>query len=96
MIQHRAACFVLNKSWNKHQRDSITDMFQELKWPSLQDRRKHARLILMYKIVNHLRILLQIVAGLPTLSPPSYSYYNLCHRPYNYYYTIFSLVYLVN
>ena len=54
MIQHRAARFVLNKPWNRHQRDSITDMLKELNWPSLQDRRRHARLILMYKITNHL------------------------------------------
>ena len=55
MIQHRAARFVLNRPWNRHQRDSITDMLKELNWPSLQDRRRHARLILMYKITNHLQ-----------------------------------------
>ena len=54
MIQHRAARFVLNKPWNRHHRDSITDMLNELNWPSLQERRKQARLILLYKIVNHL------------------------------------------
>ena len=54
MIQHRAARFVLNKSWNRHHRDSITDMLNELNWPPLQERRKQARLILLYKIVNHL------------------------------------------
>ena len=30
------------------------DMLNELNWPSLQERRKQARLILLYKIVNHL------------------------------------------
>ena len=54
MIQHRAARFVLNKPWNRHHRDSITDMLNELNWPSLHERRKQARLILLYKIVNHL------------------------------------------
>ena len=54
MIQHQAARFVFNRPWNRHQRDSITDMLKELNWPSLQDRRRHARLILMYKITNHL------------------------------------------
>ena len=29
-------------------------MLNELNWPSLQERRKQARLILLYKIVNHL------------------------------------------
>ena len=56
MIQHRAARFVLNRPWKRHQRDSITDMLRELNWPSLQDRRKYARLILMYKVVNRLLI----------------------------------------
>ena len=54
MIQHRAAHFVLNKPWPRHHRDSITEMLNELNWPSLQERRKQARLILLYKIVNHL------------------------------------------
>ena len=31
MIQHRAAHFVLNKPWNRRQRDSITDMLKELR-----------------------------------------------------------------
>ena len=30
IIQHRAARFILNKPWNRHQRDSITDMLKEL------------------------------------------------------------------
>ena len=67
MIQHRAARFVLNKPWNRHQHDSITDMLKELNWPSLQERRKQSRLILMYKIVNP-----QLIVPdrcLPTLSP---------------------------
>ena len=54
MIQHRAARFVLNKPWLRHHCDSITEMLNELNWPSLQERRKQARLILLYKIVNHL------------------------------------------
>ena len=54
MIQHRAARIVLNKPWNRHHRDSIIDMLNELNWPSLQECRKQARLILLYKIVNNL------------------------------------------
>ena len=52
MIQHRAA-FVLNKPWIRHHRDSITKMLNELNWLSLQERRKQAQIILLYKIVNH-------------------------------------------
>ena len=55
MLQHRAACFVMNKSWYRQQHIySVTKMLTELQWPSLQDRRKRARLILMFKIVNGL------------------------------------------
>ena len=48
MVQHQAA---LNKPWSRHHHDSITEILQELNWPSLQQRRKQARLILLYKIV---------------------------------------------
>ena len=54
MIQHRAACFVLNKPWYKSNQihDSVTEMLAYLKWPSLQNRRKIARLTLLFKIVK--------------------------------------------
>ena len=54
MIQHRAARFVLNKPWRRNHRDSITDMLQSLKWPSLEERRRHSRLILLFKFLNRL------------------------------------------
>ena len=54
MIQHRAAWFVLNQPWNRHHQDSISEMLQSLKWPSLQTRRKQARLIFLFKILNGL------------------------------------------
>ena len=54
MIQHRAARFVLNQPWNRHHRGSISEMLQSLKWPSLQARRKQARLIFLFKILNGL------------------------------------------
>ena len=54
MIQHYATRFILNKPWFRHRHDSITEMLNELSWPSLQERRKQAHLILLYKIVNHL------------------------------------------
>jgi len=40
MIQHQAARFVVNKPWNRHHHDSITEMLKELNWASLQQRRK--------------------------------------------------------
>ena len=53
MLQHRAARFVMNKPWYRQQHNaSITKMLAELHWPTLQNRRKQACLILMFKIVN--------------------------------------------
>ncbi len=36
------------------QKSSVTKMMSELKWESLEDRRKKARLTMMYKISNNL------------------------------------------
>ena len=53
MLQHRAAHFVVNKPWYRQYLNvSITKILAELHWPTLQNRRKQARLILMFKIVN--------------------------------------------
>ena len=51
MVQRRAARFV--KSRYKRT-DSVTAMLDELGWPILSKRRKDARLILFYKIINNL------------------------------------------
>ena len=55
IIQHHTACLVLYKPWIRHH-DSITEMLNELNWLSLQEHRKQSHLILLCKIVNHLRI----------------------------------------
>ena len=53
MLQHQAARFIMNKPWyRKCHNVSITKILAELHWPTLQSRRKQARLILMFKIVN--------------------------------------------
>ena len=53
ILQHRAARFVANKPWYRHQHNvSITKILSELHWPTLENCRKQARLILMFKIVN--------------------------------------------
>ena len=46
-IQRRAARFVLN---NYHKRDSVTTMIRHLEWSSLEQHRKRASLLMMYKI----------------------------------------------
>ena len=59
MVQHRAARFVMGKPWRKNQRDSITDILNQLKWPTLEKRRKCARLTLLYKILHNLIYILE-------------------------------------
>ena len=49
---HHAMWFVLNKLWRRNHRDSITDMLITLKWPSLENRRRHLRLTLLFKFIN--------------------------------------------
>ena len=49
MIQHRAAQFVLSQPWNRHHRDSISEMLHKQ-----QARRKQARLTFLFKILNNL------------------------------------------
>ena len=67
MIQHRAACYVLNQPWRRNVRDSINSLLSSLKWPTLQHRRESARVILLYKIINHI---IQIPPNyFPTPSP---------------------------
>jgi hypothetical protein len=51
MVQRRASRYVVNRY---HNTSSVTSILEELKWPTLEERRKRARLVLMYKIVNDL------------------------------------------
>ena len=48
-VQRRAARFVKNRY---HNRSSVTDMLEDLKRKSLEQRRKETRLALMFKITN--------------------------------------------
>ena len=49
-VQHRAARFV--KKCNQPTPGTNTSLLEELKWPSLEQRRKQTRLTNFYKIVN--------------------------------------------
>jgi hypothetical protein len=51
MVQRRAARFTLNRYRN---RSSVSDMIEELGWQSLEVRREHQRLMMLYKIRNGL------------------------------------------
>ena len=50
-VQRRAARFVLQQY---HNSSSPSAMLQELHWPSLQTRRRTARLAMLYKVENNL------------------------------------------
>ena len=54
MIQHRAACYVLNQPWRRNVRDSINSLLSSLELPTLQLHRQSTCLILLYKIFVHL------------------------------------------
>ena len=50
-VQRRGARFVAGD----YRRDSsVTNMLHELEWQSLEDRRREARLVMMYKVVHGL------------------------------------------
>ena len=76
MLQQRAACFVANKPWykNKHN-ESITKMLTDSHWPTLENRRKWARLIPLFKIVTD-GFLTVPARCLPTLPTITYTHAN--------------------
>ena len=49
MIQRRSARYVTNRY---HNTSYVETMLQQLKWPTLEERRKKARLTLLYKVAN--------------------------------------------
>ena len=49
MIQRRSARYVTNRY---HSTSSVETMLQKLQWPTLEERRKKARLILLFKVAN--------------------------------------------
>ena len=49
MVKRRSARFVTNQYRN---RSFVTDKLEQLKWTPLEDRRKDARLLMLYKIRN--------------------------------------------
>ena len=51
MVQRKAARFVCN-DFSRH--SSVTSMLHNLGWPSLERRRKEAKAVMMYRIVNSL------------------------------------------
>ena len=48
-IQRRAARWVLNRHRNT---SSVGDMLDSLQWPTLADRRRRARLVMLYKVLD--------------------------------------------
>ena len=68
MIQHRAARFVLKKPWRRNDRDSVSQMLLDLKWPSLLLRKSYSRILLMYKVIK-----IHLIFPPQCLPPPAYS-----------------------
>ena len=50
-IQRRAARFAMN-CYDRHQ--SVTEMLHKLTWPTLESRRNHFKIIMMFKIINNM------------------------------------------
>ena len=63
MVQRRAARFV---KADYRSQSSVTQMLQSLQWQTLQERRAHSKVIMLYRIVNGL---VAIPAGPPFLYP---------------------------
>jgi hypothetical protein len=61
-VQRRAARFTL-----ADYRRSVTKMMKSLEWTTLQERRRHARLLMMYKIINSM----VAISAEPILVPAS-------------------------
>ena len=79
-VQRRAARFVCKEQRRK---SSVSSMIAELKWPSLEERRTRARLILVYKAVHHLvainldsSVLKPVVNGISTRNSSTISFHH--------------------
>ena len=51
MVQRRAARYVLGRH---HNRSSVTNMIEHLNWRTLEERRRQARLVMMFKMSHNL------------------------------------------
>lgn len=73
MVQRRAARYVLNRY---HNTSHVSNMLDELDWPTLQDRRRNLRLTMLYKIRNNL----VATTGADQLTPLAHSsrHHNSC------------------
>lgn len=67
MIQRRAARFVKS---DFHQQHSVTQMLQDLQWKTMNERRAHNKVIMLYRIVHGL---VAIPPGQPYFTPTSVS-----------------------
>ena len=50
MVQRRAARYITNRY---HNTSSVSSMIEQLEWTTLEERRKHIRLLMMYKLKNN-------------------------------------------
>jgi hypothetical protein len=73
MVQRRAARFTLG---DYRTTSSVTNMLQELNWTTLEERRKRAKVIMLYRII-HLTVLIPYQ---PYLIPRGDSSFNRGHN----------------
>ena len=70
-VLHSAARF--DKKYNPRTPGSITSLLEELKWPSLEQRRKQTRLTNLYNFVNgNLAVEIPYYRKIPKISPGAY------------------------
>ena len=67
-VQRRTARFVKNEY---NQTAGVTNLLQQLNWPTLQDRRSHAKFIMFYKLVDR-----PVAVQAPTVRKPIFVYDN--------------------
>ena len=51
MVQRRAARYATNRY---HNTSSVSSMIEQIEWTTLEERRKHSRLLMMYKLKNNI------------------------------------------
>jgi hypothetical protein len=51
MVQRRAARYFTNRY---HNTSSVSSMIEKIEWTTLEERRKHSRLLMMYKLKNNI------------------------------------------
>ena len=66
-LKKRAARYVTNRF---HNTSSVSSMIEQIEWTTLEERRKHSRLLMMYKLKNNIVLKLMHQASLYQMNDP--------------------------